>query len=316
MTALIAKRIAVGLLTLWLVTILVFVGTELLPGDVAQAILGQSATPETLATLRTQLGLDRPAYVRYFSWLVGLMTGNLGVSLASGAQISGLIAERFANTLILAGVTAAFVVPLAIVLGLLAAMYPESVFDRIVSIGSLCLVATPVFLLGTVLVLVFAVHLRWVPAIAYVTEFRSTGHFFQTMTLPVVTLAAALIAQMARMTRATILNIMGSSYVEMALLKGVRRWRIIFVHAMRNAVGPIANVVALNLAYMVSGVVIVETIFAYPGLAKLIVDAVSSRDFPLVQSCAMVFCTAYIVFMLMADIFAITSNPRLKHPKE
>lgn len=315
MLSMITKRFGVGLLTMWLVTILVFIGTEILPGDVAEAVLGQSATPEAVAGLRETLGLDRPAHVRYFEWLGGFVTGDLGTSLASRADIALLIGERLANTLLLAGTAAVIVVPLSICLGLLAAMYPESLFDRTVSIGTLFLVATPEFLLGTLLVIFFAVKLQWFPAVAYVTEFRSIGHFFTTMALPILTLAAALTAQMTRMTRATIVNILGSSYIEMAVLKGVRRWRMIFVHALRNAIGPIANVVALNLAYLISGVVITETIFAYPGLAKLIVDAVASRDFPVVQACAMVFCAAYIIFMLLADIVAIVSNPRLRNPR-
>lgn len=315
MLSMITKRFGVGLLTMWLVTILVFIGTEILPGDVAEAVLGRSATPEAVAGLRETLGLDRPAHVRYFEWLGGFVTGDLGTSLASRADIALLIGERLANTLLLAGTAAVIVVPLSICLGLLAAMYPESLFDRTVSIGTLFLVATPEFLLGTLLVIFFAVKLQWFPAVAYVTEFRSIGHFFTTMALPILTLAAALTAQMTRMTRATIVNILGSSYIEMAVLKGVRRWRMIFVHALRNAIGPIANVVALNLAYLISGVVITETIFAYPGLAKLIVDAVASRDFPVVQACAMVFCAAYIIFMLLADIVAIVSNPRLRNPR-
>ena len=315
MLSMITKRFGVGLLNMWLVTILVFIGTEILPGDVAEAVLGQSATPEAVAGLRETLGLDRPAHVRYLEWLGGFVTGDLGTSLASRADIALLIGERLANTLLLAGTAAVIVVPLSICLGLLAAMYPESLFDRTVSIGTLFLVATPEFLLGTLLVIFFAVKLQWFPAVAYVTEFRSIGHFFTTMALPILTLAAALTAQMTRMTRATIVNILGSSYIEMALLKGVRRWRMIFVHALRNAIGPIANVVALNLAYLISGVVITETIFAYPGLAKLIVDAVASRDFPVVQACAMVFCAAYIIFMLLADIVAIVSNPRLRNPR-
>lgn len=315
MIYLITKRFFVGIITLWFVTILVFVGTELLPGDVAEAILGQSATPEALVGLRSQLGLDQPAYFRYFGWLWGLFSGDLGTSLATGVPIAVLVGERLWNTLILAGITATIAVPLAVLLGLLAAMYPGSFFDRIVSMLTLCLVAVPEFLSGTILVLIFAVHLQWLPAISYMTEFRSIGHLMSSLAMPIFTLSFAITAQMARMTRATVLNIMASPYIEMALLKGVPRKRIIFLHSLINVVGPIANVVALNLAYLVSGVVIVETIFAYPGLAKLIVDAVSTRDFPVVQSCAMLFCTAYIVFMLIADIVAIVSNPRLWHPK-
>ncbi|MBA3324866.1 MAG: ABC transporter permease [Rhodobacteraceae bacterium] len=312
MLGLILQRLGVGLLTLWLVTILVFIGTEVLPGDVAEAVLGQSATPEAVAALRTKMGLDRPAIVRYVEWIAGLLTGDLGTSLANGAQISGLIAERFANTLLLAGLTALLVVPSAIALGLFSAMYPESIFDRAVSVATMFLVAVPEFLLGTLLVLVFAVQLRWLPAISYVTEFRSVGQMIQSLALPVLTLSLVLLAQMARMTRSTILNILSSSYIEMAVLKGVRRRRIVFRHALVNAMSPIANVIALNLAWLVSGVVIVETIFAYPGLAKLIVDGVSSRDFPVIQACAMIFCSAYILFILIADIAAILSNPRLR----
>jgi peptide/nickel transport system permease protein len=312
MLRLILQRLGVGLLTLWLVTILVFIGTQLLPGDVAQAVLGQSATPETVAALRLEMGLDRPALVRYLAWVGGLFTGDLGVSLANGAKISGLIAERFANTLLLAGLTAILVVPAATLLGLVSAMYPESLFDRIVSVTTMFLVAVPEFLLGTIFVLIFAVQLRWLPAISYVSELRSIGQVLQTLALPVLTLSLVLLAQMARMTRSTILNILNSSYIEMAVLKGVRRHRIVLRHALVNAMSPIANVIALNLAYLVSGVVVVETIFAYPGLAKLIVDGVASRDYPVIQSCAMIFCSAYILFILVADIAAIASNPRLR----
>ncbi|MBA3777193.1 MAG: ABC transporter permease [Betaproteobacteria bacterium] len=312
MLKLILQRLGTGLLTLWLVTILVFIGTQLLPGDVAQAVLGQSATQEAVAALRIEMGLDRPAIVRYFSWIAGLFDGDLGTSLANGARISSLIAERLPNTLLLAGLTALLVVPAAIVLGLVSAMYPESSFDRAVSVTTMFLVAVPEFLLGTLLVLIFAVKLRWLPAISYVSEFRSVGQMMQALALPVLTLSLVLLAQMARMTRSTILNILSSSYIEMAVLKGVRRHRIVFRHALVNAMSPIANVIALNLAYLVSGVVIVETIFAYPGLAKLIVDGVSSRDYPVIQTCAIIFCSAYILFILVADIAAILSNPRLR----
>lgn len=315
MLILVSRRVLAGLITLWLVSVLVFVGTEILPGDVAQAVLGQSATPETVAALRESMGLNEPAIYRYLQWLSGFATGDLGVSIASGAEISTLINERLRNTLILAGLTAVVVVPVAIGLGLAAAMYPETVFDRAVSIMSMIFVAVPEFLLATVIVMTFAVWLKWFPAVSYVTEFRSFGQVIAVLTLPILSLSAVLTAQMARMTRAAVLNILGAPYVEMAVLKGVRRRRIVFRHAAVNAIGPIANIVALNLAYLVSGVVIVETIFAFPGLAKLVVDGVASRDFPVVQSCAMVFCTAYIMLMLVADIIAILSNPRLRTSK-
>jgi peptide/nickel transport system permease protein len=315
MIRMVLKRLLVSLVTLWVVTLLVFAGTEFLPGDVAEVILGQSATPETVAGLRSTLGLDRPAHVRYFDWLTGFVSGDMGVSLASGAPISGLIKDRLGNTLILAAVTSGVAVPLAIALGMLAAMFPGSIFDRTVSVSTLCLVAVPEFLTGSLLVMFFSVQLGWLPAISYNTEYNSVGHFILSLALPVMTIAFTITAQMARMTRATILNIMDSPYIEMAVLKGVSRGRIIFRHSLVNVIGPIANVVALNLTFLIGGVVIVETIFAYPGLAKLIVDAVSTRDFPVVQSCALVFCFAYILLMLLADIVAIVSNPRLWHPR-
>jgi peptide/nickel transport system permease protein len=315
MLKLITQRVLLGLLTLWLVSVLVFVGTELLPGDVAEAVLGQSATPEGLQALRLQMGLDRPAMVRYFDWLAGLLRFDFGMSLASQTSVNSLIAERVGKTLLLASLAAMLAVPLALTIGLLAAAYPGSLFDRFTSITALCVSALPEFFLASLLVLVFAVNLNWLPAISYVVEFRSIGHLASSMAMPVVTLAAVIVAQMARMTRATIVNVMGAPFIEMATLKGVPRWRVILVHALRNAIGPIANVIALNLAYLVSGVVIVETIFAYPGLARLVVDAVASRDFPLIQACVFIFSATYVLLMLMADIFAILSNPRLRHPR-
>jgi peptide/nickel transport system permease protein len=194
-------------------------------------------------------------------------------------------------------------------------MFPGSIFDRGVSVITLYLVAMPDFLVGSVLVLIFAVELGWLPAISYMTESASTGQLLSSIAMPIATLAFAITAQMARMTRATILNIMDSPYIEMALLKGVSRRRIIFKHATVNVIGPIANVIALNLTFLIGGVVIVETIFAYPGMAKLIVDAVSTRDYPVVQACALIFCFAYVMFMLAADIIAIIANPKLWHPR-
>lgn len=315
MIGIVLRRLGISIVTLWIVTLIVFTGTELLPGDVAEALLGQSATPETVAALRTQLGLDRPPAVRYVDWLKGFTIGDFGVSLSSGSPISDIIRDRLGNTLLLAAITAAVSVPTAIVLGLLAAMYPGSLFDRMVSVVTLYLVAVPEFLTGSLLVMLFSVYLGWLPAISYITEYNSLGKLVASMAMPVLTLAFTITAQMARMTRATILNILDSPYIEMALLKGASRSRIIFRHALVNVIGPVANVVALNMTFLIGGVVIVETIFAYPGLAKLIVDAVSSRDFPVVQSCALIFCIAYVIFMLLADIVAIVSNPRLWHPK-
>ena len=315
MKIMVLQRIGICMITLLVVSILVFAGTEILPGDVAQVVLGQSATPENLAVLRAELGLDQPAVVRYFDWLGDMVTFDLGVSKAGGTGIGELIGGRLSNTLFLGGAVAAIAVPLSIFLGLLAAMYPGSWIDRIVTFGTLGLMAVPEFFVATICVLVLSVQLHWLPAISYMSGDETFFQLIRALLMPILVLVIVVSAQMVRMTRASILNVLHSPYIEMAILKGVPRSRIILRHALFNAIGPIVNVIALNLAYLVSGVVIIETIFAFPGLAKLMVDGVQTRDLPLVQACAMIFCGTYVVLILAADIAAIMSNPRLRHPK-
>ena len=315
------RRTAVGIATLLVVSILIFIATSVLPGDVANIILGQMATPESLAALRVKLGLDQPAYVRYFLWLGNLMTGDLGISKAGsgfgtiGTPISEMLVPRLWNTVRMAGAVALIAVPLSMALGLLAAMYPGTRLDRIVTFTTLGLISVPEFLVATFLVLVVAVYLGWLPAVAYMSGNETGWQLAKALAMPTLTLVIVASSQIMRMTRATVLNVMSSAYIEMAILKGVPRSRIILRHALFNAVGPIVNVIALNLAYLVSGVVIVETIFAYPGLAKLMIDAVQTRDLPLVQACAMIFCATYVVLIFIADMASILSNPRLRHPK-
>jgi peptide/nickel transport system permease protein len=315
------RRTAVGVLTLFLVSVLIFIGTSVLPGDVANIILGQMATPESLAVIRDKLGLDEPAYIRYFIWLGNLLTGDLGISKAGagfgtiGTPISEMIAPRFTNTLRLSAAVAIIAIPLSLTLGLLAAMYPGSRLDRTITFMTLGLISVPEFLVATFLVLVVAVHLDLLPATAYISGKETGMKLVRALAMPTLTLVIVASSQIMRMTRATVLNVMSSPYIEMAILKGVPRKRIILRHALFNAVGPIVNVIALNLAYLVSGVVIVETIFAYPGLAKLMVEAVQTRDLPLVQACAMIFCATYISLIFIADMASILSNPRLRHPK-
>jgi len=315
MAKLIIRRLLLGLVTMWVVSLMVFGTTEVLPGDVASAVLGQSATPEALKAIREELGLDRPALIRYIEWLGDLATGDLGKSLATGRQVTELINERLGKTLILATMTAALAVPLAIFLGLISAVFPGSLMDRGISTGTLALVSVPEFFIASLLVLIFSVILNWLPAISYITADQSLLKMLRNLTLPIMTLTASIMAHMTRMTRTAVLNVTSSSYIEMAILKGVPRLQIVLRHALLNALSPIFNVVALNLAYLISGVVIVETVFAYPGIAKLMVDAVSTRDIPLVQACAMLFCGTYVGLNLLADLFSILSNPRLRIPK-
>ena len=315
MMQMVLRRILIGIATLVVVSIIVFIGTSILPGDVAQIVLGQSATPETLAVLRAELGLDQPWYIQYFGWLGDMVTGDLGTSKAGGASISSLIDSRLGNTMFMAAIVAAISIPISIALGLYAAMHPGTWLDRITTFGTLSLISVPEFFIATLAILIFAVNLKWLPATTYMSGNESFLEIVRAMAIPVITLVIVVSAQMIRMTRAGILNVMSSPYIEMAILKGVPRKRIILRHALFNAIGPIINVIALNLAYLVSGVVIVETIFSYPGLAKLMIDGVQTRDLPLVQACAMIFCGTYVILILIADIGSIVSNPRLRHPK-
>ena len=315
MTQMVLRRIVIGFGTLLVVSIIIFLATSILPGDVAQILLGQSATPDTLAALRKELGLDQPGYVRYFLWLGNMATGDLGISKAGGATITSLISGRLGNTMMMSGLVAVISIPVSIALGLWAAMHPGTWLDRMVTFGTLSTISVPEFFIATVLVLILAVELHWLPSTAYMTGDETFFELLGAVAMPLITLVIVVSAQMIRMTRAGILNVMSSPYIEMAILKGVPRRRIILRHAFYNAIGPIVNVIALNLAYLVSGVVIVETIFAYPGLAKLMVDGVQTRDLPLVQACAMIFCATYVALILVADVASILSNPRLRNPK-
>jgi peptide/nickel transport system permease protein len=306
----ILKRVLQTIVLLLAVSILVFIGCEILPGDVAQVALGQFATEDNVRALRLELGLDRPAYERYLSWLVGILQGDWGQSITTKTPVATMLSERLWNTGLLALVTTIVAVPLALFLGLLMAVGAGRTWDRSASIVVLGLSATPEFLIGSLAVLLFAVQLRWLPAVAYLSPGSGFSQTARALFLPVLTLVIVVTAQIARMTRAIIANLLTQPFVEMALLKGVPSRRIVGVHALINAVGPLANVVALNIAYLVSGVVVVETIFAYPGLAGLMINAVQARDLPVVQACALIFCAAYVIMILLADILAHLYDPR------
>jgi peptide/nickel transport system permease protein len=312
MRTLIARRIGIAALTLLLVSVVVFSITAVLPGDAAQAALGQSATPETVAALRAQMGLDEPAYLRYLHWLGGLLRGNPGQSLANGTPVVELISLRLPKSLLLAGAAAALSVPIALTIGILSAMYRGSRLDRVLSMATLAMVAVPEFLVATFAVLIFAVKLHWLSALSYVPDQPGIGPFLRAFAMPVMTLSFVVIAQMARMTRAAVIEQVSQPYVEMAILKGASPARIVLQHALPNAAGPVANAVALSLSYLLGGAIIVETIFNYPGIASLMVDAVTNRDMPLLQACAMIFCCAYLTLVLLADVFAIVSSPKLR----
>ena len=310
---LLLSRLGIGALTLLIVSIVVFGITNLLPGDAAQESLGQAATPEAVAALRVQFGLDQPAPQRYAHWLIQMLKGDAGVSLVNGQAISALIGDRLPSSLVLAGATAVVSVPLALSLGILSAMFRGSRFDRGMNMLAVSLVSVPEFLIATLAVLLFAVKLRWLSALSHTADIETLGQFLRAYAMPVFTLCCVIVAQMARMTRAAVIDQLRSPYVEMARLKGARPVRIVLTHALPNAIGPIANAVALSLSYLLGGVLIVESIFNYPGIANLMIDAVTTRDIPLVQACAMIFCGAYLLLVMLADICAILSNPRLRN---
>lgn len=296
-------------------SVLIFAGTELLPGDLASAILQNNATPETLAQVRLDLGLDRPAHVRFFEWLGGALHGNLGRSLSNGVDVWKELKPRLLDTLFLATYAAVVAVPLAVGLGIVAAIRQGGVFDRGVNIFTLLTISVPEYFLAYILIKYVTVQLGWFPSIASVSDSTSFSERLLLTFLPMLTLVLVIVAHMMRMTRASVLSIMASPYIEMAILKGLPKWRIVTQHALPNALAPIINVIALNLAYLITGVVVVETVFVYPGLSQLMVDAVSKHDVPVVQACGLIFAGAFILLNMTADILAIMSNPRLRHPR-
>jgi peptide/nickel transport system permease protein len=312
---LVSQRIALGLLLLLAASVLIFAGTMILPGDVAQSILGQSATPEALANLRAELGLNDPPVTRYFNWLFGAVQGDLGVALTNGQDLADALGRRLGNTLFQAFWAAIIAVPFAMFLGLLAVRYRNRWPDKLISGVTLASISIPEFLIGYLLVYFVAVKLGWFSSVSMINDSMSLGEKLSAIALPVAVLVLVVLAHMMRMTRAAILNVMQSAYIETAELKGLSGFNVIFRHAFPNAIAPIVNVVMLNLAYLVVGVVVVEVVFVYPGMGQYLVDHVAKRDVPVVQACGLVFAAVYIGLNMVADIVAILSNPRLRHPK-
>ena len=312
---LIVQRLGLGLMTLFAVSLIIFLGVELLPGDIATEILGQSALPETVEKFRKDLGLDKPPLTRYFEWVAGVLQGDFGTSFANNRPVSDLIGFRLSNTLFLASMTALIAVPLSLFAGIMAALYRNSFYDRAINMFTLTSISFPEFFIAYIMIVLFTQQLGWFPPLSSVSPETPFWEKVYLCALPALTMTLAVFAHMMRMTRAAILNLLASPYIEMANLKGLQRSRIITKHALPNAWAPIANVVALNLAYLVVSVVVVEVVFVYPGLGQLMVDSVSKRDLPVVQACSLVFAATYILLNLTADIISIVTNPRLLHPR-
>lgn len=295
----------------------------MLPGDFGEAVLGQAATKETVAAFRRELGLDEPAYMRYAQWIGNAVQGDLGTSF-SGRNASGvdrsrpvveLIAPRLWNTLFLASVTAIIAVPISLALGISSALYRNSIYDRTVNTATLTTISVPEFFVAYILMLLLASLWPVLPSLANVDAATPLAERLSKMALPIMTLTLVIVAHMMRMTRAAIINLLASPYIQMARLSGASQSEVIIKHALPNAWAPIATVIAFNLAYLVVGVVVVEVVFVYPGVGQLMVDAVKTRNVPVVQGCALIFAMTYILLNLTADIIGIITNPRLLHPK-
>lgn len=312
---LIGKRLGLGLVILLVISVIIFFMVELLPGDIAQAVLGQGATEENLAALRKEMGLDKSAIVRYMEWLAGAVMLDFGNSVVTQASVASVIGERFINTLFLAAYAAVIAVPISIILGVIVALLRNSIFDRVANVLTLTSISSPEFFLAYILILYFAVKWGMFPPNASLSDGIGFGELLKRTFLPALTLVLVVTAHMMRMTRASIINLLASPYIEMARLKGVPPWKVIVRHALPNAWAPIINVVALNLAYLITGVVLVEVVFVYPGIGQALVDAVAKRDFPVVQASCLIFAATFILLNLAADVGSILTNPRLRHPK-
>jgi len=315
LAAQIIRRLGMAALTLLLVSVLIFVGTDLLPGDVAHATLGQEADAAALQAIRDSLGINASAPVRYWQWLTNILGGDAGLSYANRRAVAPDLWLRLGNTMFLAGMSALFFVPLSIALGIASALWHNSRFDRVTNIVGLTVVSLPEFLIGYLLILVFASQLELFPSLAAITPGMPLADKLYAIALPALTLSLGIIVYIMRMTRSAILAAMAQPYIEMARLKGVPRGRIVLLHALPNALAPIIQVVAFNLAYMIVGVVLVEVVFVYPGIGEYLVDDVAKRDVNVVQACGLIFGCVYIGINLVADMLGILVNPRLRYPR-
>jgi peptide/nickel transport system permease protein len=311
--AFLLRRLAFMVLTLLLVSLITFGVTQVLPGDVAGAILGQDATPEDLARLRAELGLNRPAAVRYVEWLGGVLHGDLGKSLTLNIPAGPLIWERLQRSAVLGGLAFAVAVPLALTLGVVAGLYRDRWPDYLISIGTLVAVSLPEFVTGAGLILVLATWLQLVPPTSLGATTRPPLEAVRYLVLPVVTLTLVMLAHTARLTRASMIEVMGSAYVRTAVLKGLPRWQVVLRHALRNALLPSITVIALNTGWLIGGLVVVENVFGYAGLGRLLVEAIESRDVMVLQAIAVLVAAIYALANLGADLLYTRLNPRIRY---
>ena len=309
--AMVVRRLAVGVLTLFLVSVLVFAATEILPGNAARAILGQTATPERLHALELQLHLDRSAWSQYTAWLSGVLHGDFGTSLANQQSVWSLVEPRLADSAVLvvaAGLIGAFV---GVGLGILSALRRDGLFDHALAVGALAVTSLPEFIVATALIIVFATVLsHLLPAVSALAPGTPAWQAPRLLVLPVVTLVIVIVPYILRITRAAMIEALESDYVEMARLKGMPGWRVALVHALPNAVAPTIQVIGLNFLYLAGGIVVVEYIFAFPGIGQGLVNAVADRDVPVIQLIVLILAAFYVLMNILTDVIALLATPR------
>ncbi|MEU6609213.1 ABC transporter permease [Streptomyces shenzhenensis] len=312
MLAFLARRVSAAVGTLFLSSVLVFLAVQALPGDVAGQILGKDATPDAVAALRGKLGLDRPAWERYADWMAGALHGDFGTSLVSQRPVGGEVAAHLANSALIAGVTVLFAVTGSIVLGVIAGLYRDRWPDHLISTVSLVGMSVPEFVVATVLVLCFSIALPWFPAVVLYGPDASVGQLLPAVWLPALALAVVMAAYIVRMARTSVIDVMAGEYVTTARLKGLSSWRVVTRHALPSALLPTLHVIALNVAWLVGGVAVVENVFNYPGIGKLMLSSVQNRDLPVIQAVALVSAVVYTVCNLAADLGAMALDPKLR----
>ncbi|MCT9137927.1 ABC transporter permease [Streptomyces violarus] len=312
MLSFVARRIAAALGTLLLSSLLVFLAVQALPGDVATQVLGKDATPQAVAELRGSLGLDRPAFERYGDWMWGALHGDFGTSLVSGQAVGGDVAQYLGNSALIAAITILFAVTGSLLLGILAGLYRDRWPDHLISTVSLVGMSVPEFVVATVLVLCFSVALPWFPAVVLYGPDASVGQLLPAVWLPALALAVVMAAYIVRMARTSVIDVMASEYVTTARLKGLSTWRVVTRHALPSALLPVLHVIALNVAWLLGGVAVVENVFNYPGIGKLMLSSVQNRDLPVIQAIALISAVVYVVCNLAADLGAMALNPRLR----
>ena len=312
MLILVLKRILLGLITLFIVSLITFVGVEVLPGEACTTYLEREAYGAALEACYKRLGLDIPAYERYVSWAIGVIQGDFGYSLSGEMKINDVLGPRVKNSLVLASASILIGIPIALLLGIITALWRDKMPDIIISTFTIFSMTIPEFISATLLILIVAIWLEWLPGIVIVPTGASVSELLPNIILPVIAISMIMTAHMARMVRSSVIQVMASDYVQMAILKGVPYWKMVFKHVLPNALLPAINVVALTIAWLLGGVVVTEVVFNYPGLGRLVIESISNRDLPVVQALAIILASIYVIINLIADLLTLMLNPRLK----